>query len=169
MNSPELSDIIQDVISSGEVNASREQWKVLNAIVSCKTSTLGGHLYVCTNCGKEKVSFNSCRNRHCPKCQGRDTAKWLTARSKELLPVPYFHVVFTIPHELNGIALQNKKIVYDILFQATAETLKQVAQKKLGGKIGFLSVLHTWGQKLEAHPHTHCVIPGVIIKDDGSI
>jgi len=169
MNSPELSDIIRDGVARGNVSASREQWRVLNAITLCRTPLLGGHLYVCSDCGKEKTSFNSCRNRHCPKCQGSDTAKWLTERLGELLPVPYFHVVFTIPHELGGITLQNKKVIYDILFQATAKTLGEVAQRKLGGKIGFLGVLHTWGQKLEAHPYIHCVVPGIVMKNDGTV
>ena len=169
MNKPELSDIVREVIAAGNVVASKDQWSVLNAITSCRTEVLGGHLYRCTGCGKEKACYNSCRNRHCPKCQGGDIAKWLADRSKELLPIPYFHIVFTIPHELNGIALQNKKIIYDILFQAAAETLKQIARNKLGGKIGFIGVLHTWGQKLEAHPHIHCVVPGLILNDDHSV
>ncbi|MCL4157268.1 UNVERIFIED_CONTAM: hypothetical protein GTU68_024305 [Idotea baltica] len=130
---------------------------------------MGGHIYRCADCNTEKPIYNSCRNRHCPKCQASATAKWLEARSSELLPVPYFHVVFTTPHELNGITLQNKEILLDILFKASSRAMQEVAKRNLEGELGFFSVLHTWGQKLEFHPHVHCVVPGVILKDDGSI
>jgi hypothetical protein len=124
-------------------------------------AALGGHLDRCRQCGHEAISFNSCRSRHCPKCQTNARNKWLADREKELLPVPYVHVVFTIPHELSWLALQNKKVVYDLLFRASAATLLEVATdpKHLGAEIGFLSVLHTWGQNLQIHPHIHCVIP----------
>jgi hypothetical protein len=135
--------------------------RVLFAIEHCRTAALGGHLDRCRQCGHEATSFNSCRSRHCPKCQTNARNQWLAGRDKELLPVPYVHVVFTIPHELAWLALQNKKIIYDLLFRASAATLLEIAAdpKHLGAEIGFLSVLHTWGQNLQIHPHIHCVIP----------
>src|ERR1700716_2839055 len=135
--------------------------RVLSAIEHCRTAALGGHLDRCRQCGHEAISFNSCRSRHCPKCQTNARNQWLAERGKELLPVKYVHVVFTIPHELSWLALQNKKVVYDLLFRASAATLLEIAAdpKHLGAEIGFLSVLHTWGQNLQIHPHIHCVIP----------
>ena len=135
--------------------------RVLFAIEHCRTAALGGHLDRCRQCGHEAISFNSCRSRHCPKCQTNARDKWLAGRSQELLPVNYVHVVFTIPHELSWLALQNKKVVYGLLFRASATTLLEIAAdpKHLGAEIGFLSVLHTWGQNLQHHPHLHCVIP----------
>ena len=135
--------------------------RVLSAIEHCRTAALGGHLDRCHQCGHETISFNSCRSRHCPKCQTNAREKWLAARKEELLPVKYVHVVFTIPHELSWLALQNKKVVYDLLFHASAATLHEIAAdpRHLGADIGFLSVLHTWGQNLQVHPHIHCVIP----------
>lgn len=134
--------------------------RVLFAIEHCRTATLGGHLDRCRQCGHEAISFNSCRSRHCPKCQTNARDKWFAGRSRELLPVNYIHVVFTIPHQLSWLALQNKKVIYDLLFRASAATLLEVAAdpKHLGAEIGFLSVLHTWGQNLQHHPHIHCVI-----------
>ena len=135
--------------------------KVLLAIARCRTAALGGHLDECTRCGHRAISFNSCRNRHCPKCQAGARDRWLAARRQELLPTRYVHVVFTLPRELAPLALQNKKVIYDLLFRASAETLLEVARdpKHLGAEIGFFSVLHTWSQKLELHPHVHCVVP----------
>src|SRR5216683_5797863 len=137
------------------------QLRVLIAIEHCRTAALGGHLDRCGQCGYEAISFNSCRSRHCPKCQTNARNKWLAKRTKELLPVSYVHVVFTIPHELSWLALQNKKVVYDLLFRSSAAILLEIAAdpKHLGAEIGFLSVLHTWGQNLQIHPHIHCVIP----------
>ena len=135
--------------------------KVLRAIAHCRTAVLGGHRDQCPRCGHRAISYNSCRNRHCPKCQNGARDKWLAARHHELLAVPYVHVVFTLPHQLSPLMLQNKKVLYDLLFRASTETLLQVAAdpKHLGAQIGFLSVLHTWGQNLLHHPHIHCVIP----------
>jgi len=135
--------------------------KVLHAIARCRTAALGGHRDQCPRCGYRTISFNSCRNRHCPKCQSGARDKWIAARQNELLAVAYAHVVFTLPHQLCQLALQNKRIIYDLLFRASAETLLEVAadSKHLGAQIGFLSVLHTWGQNLLLHPHVHCVIP----------
>jgi predicted Zn-ribbon and HTH transcriptional regulator len=137
------------------------QLRVLFAIEHCRTAALGGHLDRCQQCGYEATSFNSCRSRHCPKCQTNARNKWIAERQKELLPVKYVHVVFTIPHQLSWLALQNKKVIYDLLFRASAATLLEIAAdpKHLGAEIGFLSVLHTWGQNLQIHPHLHCVIP----------
>jgi hypothetical protein len=136
--------------------------KVLRAIVACRTAALGGHIEQCDSCGQRAISYNSCLNRHCPKCQGAARQAWLAKRSAELLPVPYYHVVFTLPHVLAPLALQNKALVYGLLFRAAAETLLQIAAdpEHLGAKIGFLAVLHTWGQTLLHHPHLHCVVPG---------
>jgi Putative transposase/Transposase zinc-binding domain len=167
MNRPplEIADIIR---AQGERFLARNRswihWahqKVLRAIVHCRTAALGGHLHHCSDCGYRAIAFHSCRNRHCPKCQVAARRRWLTARGKELLPVRYFHVVFTLPHQLSPLLLQNKKLLYDLLFRASAETLLELAldPKHLGAQIGFLAVLHTWGQNLRHHPHIHCVIP----------
>jgi hypothetical protein len=136
--------------------------KVLLAIAHCRTAALGGHLDQCTRCGhRAAISYNSCRNRHCPKCQTSARERWIAARQRELLPTRYVHVVFTLPRELAPLLLQNRKIVYGLLFRASAETLLEVARdpRHLGAEIGFFSVLHTWNQKLQLHPHIHCVIP----------
>ena len=149
---------------------SREQRQVLKAITCCRTAALGGHVQECESCRHRRVQYNSCRNRHCPKCQAMARAEWMDARCAELLPVPYFHVVFTVPPQLTAIALQNKHLVYGILFQAAAETLKEVAAhpKYLGAEVGILAVLHTWGQKLMHHPHVHCVVTGGGMSPDRS-
>ena len=144
--------------------------KVMDAIVRCRTAALGGHRDRCSGCGHQAISYNSCRNRHCPKCQSNARDRWLAARSAELLPVPYFHLVFTLPHELSLLVLQNKKLLYDLLFRTSTATLLEVARdpKHLGADIGLLSVLHTWGQNLQHHPHVHCVVPGGGLALDGS-
>jgi hypothetical protein len=145
------------------------QWRVMNAIEVCRTAALGGHLERCDQCGYERNAFNSCRDRHCPKCQCLARAQWIEERQSELLDVAYFHVVFTVPEEIAAIAYQNKEVVYGILFQATAETLKTIAAdpKHLGAEIGFFAVLHSWGQNLQFHPHLHCVVPGGGLSPDG--
>jgi len=142
--------------------ATQAQRRVLNDIERCRTAALGGHVEVCDRCGEQKISYNSCRNRHCPKCQSVAKARWLEQRQTELLPVQYFHVVFTVPQQVAALALSNQRLVYDILFSAAAETLRTIAAdpKHLGAQIGFLAVLHTWGQNLLHHPHVHCVVPG---------
>ena len=148
---------------------SRGQRCVMSAIERCRTAALGGHVEQCDACGHQRVAFNSCRNRHCPKCQSLTRAQWLEDRQAELLPVQYFHVVFTVPQEIAAIAYQNKAVVYDILFRATAETLRTIAAdpKHLGAEIGFIAILHTWGQNLLHHPHVHCVVPGGGLSPDG--
>src|SRR6266568_2000020 len=135
--------------------------KVLLAIARCRTAMLGGHLDECTRCGHRAISYNSCRNRHCPKCQAGARDRWLAARRQELLPTRYVHVVFTLPRHLAPLVLQNKKVLYGLLFRTSAETLLEVARdpQHLGAEIGFFSVLHTWSQKLTAHPHVHCLVP----------
>jgi hypothetical protein len=141
----------------------------MTAIESCRTAALGGHVERCGDCGHQRVSYNSCRNRNCPKCQGLARAQWLEDRQAELLDVPYFHVVFTVPTEIEVIAFQNQIVVYDILFRAASETLRTIAAdpKHLGAEIGFLAVLHTWGQALTHHPHLHFLVPGGGIAPDG--
>ena len=161
----EVADIIR---TAGDTFIERNRhwlgWKhvkVLLAIVRCRTAALGGHLDECTRCGHRAISFNSCRNRHCPKCQTAARERWIAARQKELLPTRYLHVVFTLPGRLAPLVLQNKKVIYDLLFRTSAETLLEVARnpKHLGAEIGFFSVLHTWTQQLNLHPHLHIVIP----------
>jgi hypothetical protein len=141
---------------------SHAQRRVMNAIKACRTAALGGHVEECGQCGHQRNAYNSCRNRHCPKCQSLARAQWLEDRRAELLPVGYFHVVFTLPAAIAAIALQNKREVYNLLFRATAETLRTIAAdpKHLGAEIGFIAVLHTWGQNLLHHPHLHCIVPG---------
>jgi hypothetical protein len=161
----EVADLIR--IAGDAFIERNRQWigwkhvKVLLAIARCRTAALGGHLDECTRCGHRTISYNSCRNRHCPKCQTGARERWIAARQRELLPTRYVHVVFTLPRELAPLALQNKKTVYDLLFRASAETLMEVARdpRHLGAEIGFFTVLHTWNQKLGLHPHVHCVIP----------
>jgi hypothetical protein len=138
------------------------QLKVLRAIEHCRTAALGGHRDQCVRCGHQAISYNSCRNRHCPKCQTNAREKWLRAREQELLPVCYFHLVFSVPHALVPLIWQNKRILFSLLFETSAATLLEVAADpaRLGSEIGFLSILHTWGQTLQRHPHIHCVVPG---------
>jgi len=147
---------------------SHEQKQALRAIAVCRTAALGGHVDQCDYCGFRKISYCSCRNRHCPKCHARARVQWLEQRATELLPVEYFHVVFTLPQLVAPLALQNQRLVYGILFRAAAETLLRIAAdpRYLGARIGFLAVLHTWGQNLHHHPHLHCVVPGGGIAPD---
>src|ERR1035438_1625824 len=161
----EVADLVR--AAGTEFIEPNRQWirwphiKVLLAIARCRTAALGGHIDECTRCGhRATISYNSCRNRHCPKCQTGAREHWLEARRRELLPSPYAHVVFTLPQQLAPLALQNKKIIYDLLLRASAETLLEVARnpRRLGAEIGFFSVLHTWNQKLQLHPHVHCVV-----------
>jgi hypothetical protein len=138
-----------------------EQYKVLRSIINCRTSALGGHVDECEECGSFHISFNSCRNRHCPKCQSFLKAKWIDARKAEVLPVPYYHVIFTVPEELNPVIFQNQKVMYKILFDVVAATLLELTAdpEHLGALIGFAAFLHTWGQNLLFHPHIHCLVP----------
>jgi hypothetical protein len=138
-----------------------QQLKALNAIARCRTAELGGHIDDCPCCGHTAISYNSCRNRHCPKCQAQARQRWLTAREAELLATRYFHVVFTVPHELAPLCQRNQRVLYNLLFRTSAETMLEIAAdpKHLGAEIGFLSILHTWGQNLMLHPHVHCIVP----------
>jgi hypothetical protein len=161
----EVADIIrtagQKFIEHSRHWITGQHLKVLKAIERCRTAALGGHIDECPGCGHRAPSYNSCRNRHCPKCQANARRRWIQGRRKELLPVPYAHVVFTVPRLLAPLALQNKKLIYTLLLRLSAETLIQVARnpKHLGAEIGFFSVLHTWTQRMEHHPHVHCVVP----------
>ena len=142
----------------------------MSAIELCRTAELGGHVEGCRSCGAIRVAYNSCRNRHCPKCQGQACRDWLAARQDELLPVAYFHVVFTLPAQIAAIAFQNKAVVYTILFKAVAETMRTIAAdpRHLGAEIGLIAVLHSWGQTLTYHPHLHCIVPGGGVSRDGT-
>jgi hypothetical protein len=152
-----------------DASLSTARRRAMSAIERCRTAALGGHVEQCGDCGHQRVAYNSCRNRNCPKCQSLARAKWLEDRQAELLDVPYFHVVFTVPAEVEVIAFQNQTVVYDILFRAASETLRKIAADPthLGAEIGFLAVLHTWGQNLLHHPHLHCLVPGGGIAPDG--
>jgi Putative transposase/Transposase zinc-binding domain len=169
----EVADILRDhgaawrAANAGHV--SLDQSKVMTAIERCRTAALGGHVERCENCSHTVIAYNSCRNRHCPKCQGATAREWLAEREAELLPVPYFHVVFTLPAAIADIAYQNKAVVYDLLFKASSETMLRIAAdpKHLGARIGILSVLHTWGSALTHHPHVHMIVPGGGFSLDG--
>ena len=170
----EVADIFRDhgaawrKANAGHV--SLDQLKVMSAIERCRTAMLGGHVARCEDCTRTVIAYNSCRNRHCPKCQGAAAKEWLAAREADLLPVAYFHVVFTLPAAIADIAYQNKAVIYDILFTASAETMTTIAAdpKHLGARIGITSVLHTWGSALTHHPHVHMIVPGGGISADGS-
>jgi hypothetical protein len=171
---PELADVFRthqsDFLARWNRVLSRQQRKALKDLQNCRTAALGGHLHQCDRCGHRVILYNSCRNRHCPKCQATARARWLEQRQAELLPVPYFHVVFTLPQQIGQLALQNARRIYNILFRAAAQTLLETAAdpRLLGASIGFLAVLHTWGQNLHLHPHLHCVVPGGGISPDGA-
>lgn len=162
----EVADILRDsgaawrIANAGHI--SLQQLKAMTAIERCRSAALGGHLLQCTDCAEQQIAYNSCRNRHCPKCQGSAAHRWMQARQTELLPVEYFHVVFTVPALIRDIAYQNKAVVYNILFNAASQTLLTIGKdpKHLGGKLGITAVLHTWGSAMIHHPHLHCVVPG---------
>jgi len=157
----EIADIFRDNIDKlGKI--SKDAWKVVNAIISCRTAKLGGHLLECDHCEHKEISYNSCRNRHCPKCQALKRYRWVEARMVDLLPVEYFHLVFTLPDILNNLIMQNKKVIYSILFKAVKQTLLESTKNpdNLGADVGIIAVLHSWGQNLMLHPHLHCIITG---------
>jgi hypothetical protein len=170
----EVADIVRrhgaEFLKKYGQTTSVDQRRVLKAIASCRTAALGGHVAACDQCGHRQVAYNSCRNRHCPKCQAAARAEWLEERSAELLPVPYYHVVFTLPESVAALALHNPRELYGLLFRSATDTLREVATnpKWLGAQIGGLAVLHTWGQNLSHHPHVHCVIPGGGFSVDGA-
>src|SRR3982074_1223440 len=170
----EVADIFRDPgaawrrANAGHI--SLDQLKIMSAIERCRTAALGGHVARCGACAHTLIAYNSCRNRHCPKCQGAAAREWLAERDAELLPVPYFHVVYTLPAAIRDIAYQNKAVIYDLLFKASAETTLRIATtpRHLGARIGFIAVLHTWGSALIHHPHVHMVVPGGGLSRDGS-
>jgi hypothetical protein len=170
----EVADIFRDHgaawRSANAGHVSLDQLKVMSAIERCRTAALGGHVERCEKCSHSLIAYNSCRNRHCPKCQGAAAREWLAEREAELLPVPYFHVVFTLPARIADIAYQNKAVLYDLLFKASSETLLTIAAdpKHLGARVGILSVLHTWGSAMTHHPHVHMIVPGGGFSLDGS-
>jgi hypothetical protein len=166
----EVADIFRGASFLPDHRLSRAQQRVFAAISACRTAALGGHVAACDRCDHQKISYNSCRNRHCPKCQARARAEWLARRAAELLPIPYFHLVFTLPNEVAALALQNKRLMYGLLFEAASQTIAQVAAnpRHLGAhEVGVLAVLHTWGQNLLHHPHLHCVVSGGGLSSDG--
>ena len=167
----ELQDILQEYCEDyfAQHPLPLHHFKAINAINRCRTGELGGHMEECDECGHVKISYNSCRNRHCPKCQKLSSERWIERRKEQLLPVQYFHTVFTLPDLLNPIARFNQKEIYDLLFKAASETLLELARDKkhLGAEIGFTAVLHTWGQTLVDHPHLHCIVPGGGLSPDG--
>ena len=167
----ELADVFRRhgevYIQANARHLGRIERRVIGAVAACRTAALGGHVERCDDCGLTRIAYNSCRNRHCPKCQAAARAKWLAARQAELLPVPYFHVVFTLPPAAAEIAFQNKQTVYGLLIRAAAEALMTLAAARLDARIGLIAVLHTWGQTLTHHPHVHCLVPGGGVALDG--
>ncbi len=170
----ELAEVFQKFCEAPRSEGSGPSWSwqqraVVEAITACRTARLGGHIDACDACGHRRISYNSCRNRHCPKCQGSAQTDWLEARQAEVLPVPYAHVVFTVPQILAPLALQNPRVFYGLLLRTVGRTLQDVAlnPKHLGARIGFFAVLHTWGQTLVHHPHVHCVVPAGGLAEDG--
>lgn len=170
----ELADVFKSLDSdwskTGTQYLNSQQRRAIRDIIQCRTAALGGHVEQCTQCSHQQIAYNSCRNRHCPKCQAAARKEWTEKRAAELLPLEYFHVVFTLPDQLSRLALQNKRVIYGLLFQSASETLLKIAgdPKHLGASIGFLAVLHTWGQTLQHHPHLHCVVPGGGLSSDHS-
>ena len=170
----EVADIFRDHGAAwrdaNRGHVSLGQLKAMSAIESCRTAALGGHVARCEDCAHTTIAYNSCRNRHCPKCQGAAAREWMAAREAELLPIPYFHVVFTLPSAIGDIAYQNKAVIYDLLFKASSEAMLTIAAdpKHLGARIGITSVLHTWGSAMTHHPHVHMIVPGGGLAQDGS-
>jgi hypothetical protein len=169
----EVADIFRDHgpawRQANRGHVSLAQLKVMSAIESCRTAALGGHVARCEDCAHTTIAYNSCRNRHCPKCQGAAAREWMEDREAELLPVPYFHIVFTLPSEIGDIAYHNKRVIYDLLFKASAETMLTIASdpKHLGARIAITAVLHTWGSAMTHHPHVHMIVPGGGLSADG--
>jgi len=169
----EVADIFRDYGEAYQAKyggkMSLQQKRAMRAIQICRTATLGGHIDICLDCGAERHSYNSCRNRHCPKCQFLKTERWIQNRTNDLLPIPYFHAVFTLPQELRPLALRNQEVVYNVLFRAASQSLLELARdpKHLGAEIGFTAVLHTWSQTLLDHPHLHCIVTGGGLRPDG--
>ena len=169
-NRMEVADILKKHI--GDYQNQYPLWpehrKIASDLLNCRTAHLGGHIERCDNCGTVRITYHSCRNRHCPRCQHMPRDRWLEKRKDEILPVSYFHVVFTLPHELNTIISNNKKVMLNILFKTASQTLLTFGQNELGGKLGFIATLHTWDQKLKAHFHLHCLVAGGAVSKDGA-
>ncbi len=171
---PSVSEVIRscldEFLDDYGAKLTLEQRRALKDMIACRTAALGGHVLGCPECGHQQIAYNSCGNRHCPTCQATAAARWLEAHAADLLPVPYFHIVFTLPDVLDPIALANPRVVYDLLLRSAAETVLQVAANpdRLGARTGVLAVLHTWGQTLQFHPHVHCVVPGGWLSPDGT-
>jgi len=167
---PEIADILHHHMDDykAEYPLWPEHRKIVSDLLNCRTAHLGGHIERCDTCGAVRITYHSCRNRHCPKCQHMPRERWLEKRKDEILPVSYFHVVFTLPHELNTIILNNKRVMLDILFKAASQTLLTFGENELGGRLGFVATLHTWDQKLKAHFHLHCLIAGGAVSKDGA-
>src|SRR6185436_19101227 len=168
----EVADIVRayGAVFRATHQVSHEQARALRAIAQCRTAALGGQVEHCVSCGTERLCYDSCRNRHCPKCQGSARAKGLAAEQAMLLPIPYFHIVFTLPHRLNPLIRVNQRLLYDLLFQSAAQTLQEFARdpNHLGAELGIMAVLHTWGQTVTAHVHVHCVVTGGGVSPDGT-
>jgi hypothetical protein len=165
----ELAEVVRRHGHRIDADLSGAQRRILRDIATCRTAARGGHVESCDHCHHQRIAYNSCRNRHCPRCQRWAAARWMDDRAAELLPVEYFHVVFTLPDTFNALALSNQRVVYGVLFEAVSRTLLEVAAnpKRLGAKIGFIGILHTWGQNLSLHPHVHCVVPGGGLTEEG--
>jgi hypothetical protein len=165
-----IRSVLDELLEGDDPGRTPERRRTLNDLAACRTAALGGHVLECTECGHQQIAYNSCGNRHCPTCQATAAARWLEARAAELLPVPYFHLVFTLPDALDSIALGNPRVVYDLLLRCAAEAVLEVAANPdhLGARTGLLAVLHTWGQALQFHPHVHCVVPGGGLSEDGT-
>jgi len=169
-NRLEVAHILRKHIADyqGQYPLWSEHRKIVFDLLNCRTADLGGHIDRCDRCGMMRISYHSCRNRHCPKCQHMPRERWLAKRKDEILPTRYFHVVFTVPHELNLVILNNKRVMLNILFKAASQTLLTFGENALGGKLGFVTTLHTWDQKLKAHFHLHCLVAGGAVSKDGS-
>jgi len=165
---PGLAAVLRAGINSGPPSLPKHHWRILNALLACRTVALGGHRYLCQECGQTHFVPHSCRNRHCPVCQGAAAQRWLGKQEQALLPVPYFHLVFTLPHVLNPLIQQNQRVLYGLLFQAATETLLEFGQHRFGAQLGNTAVLHTWSQTLLDHYHLHCIVTGGGISADGS-
>jgi Putative transposase/Transposase zinc-binding domain len=165
-----IRSVLDEFLEGDDPGLTPERRRTLNDLAACRTAALGGHVLECTECGHQQIAYNSCGNRHCPTCQATASARWLEARAGELLPVPYFHLVFTLPDALDPITLGNPRVVYDLLLRCAAETVLEVAANPdhLGARTGVLAVLHTWGQALQFHPHVHCAVPGGGLSGDGT-
>jgi len=166
----EVADILRHHIEEYRKShiLSPQHRKIVSDLICCRTAYLGGHIHRCSHCGAQRITYHSCRNRHCPKCQHIPRERWLEARKEELLPTEYFHIVFTLPHELNAIVCNNKAVMLNILFKSVSQTLLCFGQNELGGKLGFIAILHTWDQRLKTHFHLHCLVAGGAVSTDGT-